>query len=54
MLAMVKKIFQKTSPIQFKSSNFEPFCFLNQGPLKKWIEHSQELHLLKSPLELVF
>ena len=27
--------------------NTSKLCGIHQGPLKKWTEHSQELHLLK-------
>ena len=33
-----------------KAKEFElfiSFCAIIQGPLKKWTEHAQELHLLK-------
>ena len=29
------------------SSNLAALQMVSQGPLKKWTEHSQELHLLK-------
>ena len=41
------KFLTTTKPSQINDLVTSQKCIIIQGPLKKWTEHSQELHLLK-------
>ena len=50
--SLVFVLFNQMNAVAWKSewcfiNNFNLLCILTQGPLKKWTEHSPELHLLK-------